>query len=84
MSNIYERNYAPYRSRRGADVYVKDEEKSKKAAYEELEDLAIEMLKIMDSNDINIFEYGVRSPQRQRAFTLIANSESLSEENSNE
>lgn len=54
------------------DVYAKHEAKRKDAAYKELEDLAHSMLQIMDDNDIDVFQYSVRSPQRKRAFNIIA------------
>lgn len=58
----------PYGTRR----MVEDKEATKDAAYAELEDMANEMIKFMDSSGIDIFEYSIHSPQRKKAWTIIA------------
>lgn len=58
----------PYATRR----MVEDKEATKNDAYSMLEDMANEMIKFMDSNGIDIFEYNIHSPQRKKAWTIIA------------
>lgn len=60
-----------YRYPYGTKKMVVDEEATKDAAYAELEDMANEMLKFMDQSGIDIFEYSIRSPQRNKTWTLI-------------
>lgn len=67
-----------YRNPYGTRIMVEDKEATKDAAYAMLEDMANEMIKFMDANGIDIFEYNIRSPQRKKAWTIIADTKETS------
>lgn len=64
----YRHPYGAYGTKR----MVVDEEATKDAVYAELEDMANEMLKLMDQSGIDIFEYSIHSPQRKKGFEIKA------------
>lgn len=63
---------------RHARYMVEDEEASKEAALQELEEMVTEALKFMDTNDIKIFELEIKSPQRKKAWKLTAEEKAIS------
>lgn len=75
INDVYNGGYRfPYHTKK----MVVDEEATKDAIYIELEDMANEMAKIMDSAGIDIFEYSVFSPQRKRSWKISAQSKETS------
>lgn len=68
-------NYANYN--RPMRHMVEDKEASKEAAYQELEEMANEMLKFMDANDITIFELEINSPQRKKSWSIKASGKDI-------
>lgn len=67
-----------YRYPVGARRMKIDEEASKEAAYQELEEMANEMLKFMDANGIDIFELEIKAPQRKKSWKLTAEEKVIS------
>lgn len=69
-------NYANYN--RPMRHMVEDKKAAKEAAYQELEEMANEMLKFMDANDITIFELEIKAPQRKKIWKLTAEEKLIS------